>query len=374
MGVKMGQKACPYCQGKKIRRYGYKKVEVKTLRGKQVQKRQRYYCNECQKSFSHNTWNKRKRHSENFIKKTVQLYIESKASSREVAKLMQIDQSTIVRWVNQYGQVCLNTAQTNDKLKPKWRGIIGIDGKVIHVGGSKKACLLATDLATVDIAHFSLAESEDESGCRAFLLGLEKELSSLKGIVSDLGRGKVWLKLVAEIFPDIPHQACIVHFERYIDQILPKSEKCSHYHQNQLLRTLIKQLLYATSFNDAEEIFTRLMRLNHYFKADYQRSVLKSLKNHFDLLTAHFHNPGLERTNNITENIIKQLDRKIFLLSDFSSSQSAYSFLNLWVLSYRFKPLSSSSFTFRNGFSPLSLAGVKTDHINWLDFGLFCNT
>lgn len=97
-----------------------------------------------------------------------------------------------------------------------------------------------------------------------------------------------------------------MHFDRYVDQTLPKSKRSPQYEANQILRQLIKDLLVATTFNDAEEIFTRLIQGQHYFPHPAQRTVLKSLRQHFDLLAAHFHTPDLETTNNVTENIIKQ--------------------------------------------------------------------
>jgi transposase-like protein len=369
----MAKKLCPQCKSTRVQKYGFIESEPQSLRGQKNRKKQRYYCCVCKKTFSQHHWSKYKRHTSEFIKETVRMYVESKSSSREVAKAMKVDQSTVVRWVNELGEMSLNPQQANKLLQPKWKGILGIDGKFLHVNGKKMACLLAADLSTLDITYWEIASSEDEAGCRQFLINLREEIYPLRGIVTDLGRGKVWLKLIADIFPEIPHQACIVHFDRYVNQILPKSKLNKHYQENLLLRQLISNLLYASSFNDAEEIFFRLQRANGYFKADYQRTVLKSLSKHFDLLTAHFHYSDLERTNNITENIIKQLDRKIFLLSDFESAQAATNFVKLWVCSYRFKPITSSNYSSRNGLSPLQLAGVTAKPFDWLDFALIPN-
>lgn len=305
-----------------------------------------------------------------FIQVTVRMFVSSKASSREVAQTMGVHQSTVVRWTQELGNRCIAPPQANDQLHPTWRGIIGIDGKIISVGGHPMVFLIATDIPTVDIPHWDLVPAEDEAGCRRFLEGLRDRVFPLHGIVSDLGKGRVWIKLVAELFPDVPHQACIVHFGRYVQQTLPQSKKHPHYEENQLLRQLIRDLLYATNFNDAEEIFLRLMRADVYFKADFQRTVLRSLRKHFDLLTAHFHTPALDSTNNVTENIIKQLDRKVFLLSDFATEAAASNFLKLWVYHYRFKPLAASNYEFRNGLSPLQLAGVDTSRMEWLNFAL----
>jgi transposase-like protein len=366
----MAKKRCLLCQSTNIKKKGFVSSNPRSRRGEVNRNKQRYFCHNCKKTFTQNHWSKHKRHTSEFIKEAVRMYVESKSSSREVANAMKVDQSTVVRWVNELGELSLNPQQANKLLQPKWKGILGLDGKFLHVNGKKMACLLAADLSTLDITYWEIASSEDEAGCRQFLINLREEIYPLRGIVTDLGRGKVWLKLIAEIFPEIPHQACIVHFDRYISQILPKSKLNKHYQENLLLHQLISNLLYASTFNDAEEIFSRLQRAKSYFKADYQRTAIKSLCKHFDLLTAHFHYSDLERTNNVTENIIKQLDRKVFLLSDFESAQAAINFVKLWVCSYRFKPIASSNYSSRNGLSPLQLAGVKAAPVNWLDFAL----
>ena len=286
---------------------------------------------------------------------------------------MNIDHATVIRWSHQLGHLCLAPAQANQRLQPNWRGFLGIDGKTIHGAGRPMACLLAVDIPTVDIVHWELTDAEDEVGCRRFLTQVGQQMPSLRGLVSDLGKGRVWLKLIAQLFPGIPHQACVIHFDRYVLQTLPQSQKNKHYEENQLLQRLIKDLLYATQFHDAEEIFLRLMRAQELFKADFQRTVLRSLRKHFDLLTAHFHTPDLDRTNNVTENVIKQLDRKLFLLSDFQNPEAAQNFLKLWFMGYRFKRFSGSQYDYRNGLSPLQLAGVDTRQLDWLNFALSTN-
>jgi hypothetical protein len=290
-----------------------------------------------------------------------------------VAQAMGVDQSTVVQWTSQVGARCPELPVTNQRLQPNWRGMLGIDGKFIHVAGRWMCCLLAVDIPTVDIVQCEVVPAEDEAGGRRFLTHVHQQMEPRRGIVSDFGKGRVWIKLVAEVFPDVPHQACLVHFDRYVDQTLPKSKRSPQYEANQILRRLIHDLLLATNFNDAEEIFTRLIQGQHYFPHPAQQTVLKSLRKHFDLLTAHFHHPDLETTNNATENVIKQLDRKLFLLSDFASAQAAMNFIKLWVMWYRFKPLASSQYSWSNGLSPLQLAGVETEDMDWLDFALSPN-
>ena len=149
---------------------------------------------------------------------------------------------------------------------------------------------------------------------------------------------------------------------------IPKSKKSIYYKENYILRNTIKNILFATNFNDAEEISQRLLLSRHLFKAPYHKKIIKSLEKHLDLLTAHFHNPFLIRDNNVTENLIKQLNRKLKQSGGFKSVHNAYNFLKLWFIYYRFKPFTNSKEFFRNGKAPLELASVNINNLDWLTF------
>jgi len=227
--------------------------------------------------------------------------------------------------------------------------------------------LLAVDQLTQDLVHIDLVDRENEEDCCRFLLTVRDEMNyPIRTLVSDLGKGKVLIELVEKIFPDIPHQTCVVHFSRYVDMTVPKSKKSPYYTQNQFLRQTIKEILFSDSFHDADEIFLRLFSIQQHFHASYQRRILKSLKKHFRLLTAHFFHPDLPRDNNITENIVKKLNRKLKLIDGFKNKQNAYYFLKLWAAYYRFEPFTSSKHSYRNGKSPLNLAQVQTLNFDWL--------
>ena len=145
-------------------------------------------------------------------------------------------------------------------------------------------------------------------------------------------------------------------------------EEKNYYQQNEFLRRYIKDIVFATDFNDANELLTRLSHIEHLFQANYHKAIIRSLRRHFKLLTAHFFHPDLPRDTNIVENIIKELDRKLLQMSGFKNPQNAYHFLKLWFCAYRFRPFTSSNYSHRNGRSPLSLARVKTSGLDWLKF------
>lgn len=100
---------------------------------------------------------------------------------------MNVAHATVLRWTNELGAMCLNTQQTNHILNPKQKGIFSLDGKTIRVGGKKMAYLIATDVKTLDIAHWGLTSVEDELGCRKFLINLRLILRSIDKRLKQMG-------------------------------------------------------------------------------------------------------------------------------------------------------------------------------------------
>jgi hypothetical protein len=269
----------------------------------------------------------------------------------------------------EYGENSKSPLEVALELKPKWSGLLGVDGKELKIKGKEFTLLVAQDILAFDPVFFSLVDGENIEDSKRFFLIIKDILKyPIKGIVSDLGRGRVFISLIEEIFPDIPHQACIIHFSRYVDMTIPRSKKSVYYGENCFLRNTIKEILFAHNFNDAEEIFQRLSLVRASFSAPYHKRIIKSLERHFDLLTAHFHDPFLVRDNNITENLIKQLNKKLIRSGGFKSIENAYSFLKLWFIYYRFKPFTNSNESCRNGKAPIELANVSIKKKDWLSF------
>jgi transposase-like protein len=286
-----------------------------------------------------------------------------------VADRIGVSAPAILNWVNKFGQNAKSPIEIAQQLHPQWSGILGVDGKAVKISGTEAVVLVAVDMGTNDPFFFHLAEAENEEEAKKFFLIIKEVFHyPVTAVVSDLGKGRVFVNLVEQVFPEVPHQACVIHFSRYVDMKLPKSKKSKYYQQNEFLRRSIKDILFATDFNDADELLIRLSHMEHVFQANYQKAIIRSLRRNFKLLTAHFFHQDLPRDTNIVENIIKNLDRKLFQMSGFKNPQNAYHFLKLWFCAYRFRPFTSSNYAHRNGHSPLSLARVKTSKIDWLKF------
>ena len=104
------------------------------------------------------------------------------------------------------------------------------------------------------------------------------------------------------------------------------------------------------------------------FKNTGNVDVIHALRRSFDLYMAQHHTSGLPADNNVTENVIKQLSKKLRLMEGFESTESAECYVRLLADCYRFKRFTDSGRTTGNGSSPLELAGVNLSGRDWLSF------
>jgi hypothetical protein len=295
--------------------------------------------------------------------------VEDNVSYRQIAKRLAAHPTTVLSWVNHFGQFAKSPIESAQELQPHWSGILGVDGKPIQIGHEEKVLLLAVDIGTHDPFFFDLVDAEDEIHVRTFFLIIKAVFKyPVQAIVSDFGKGRVFINLIESIFPHALHQTCVVHFSRYVDIKLPKSKKSKHHQQNEFLRDYINHILFAQSFNDAEEMLIRLKNLEPHLVKSYQKQISHSLRKNFELLTAHFFHEDLPRDTNVVENIINNLNRKLIQMRGFRNRQNAYNFFKLWFCAYRFRAFTASRYSVRNGQCPLSLAGVEVANIDWLKF------
>ncbi|MDI6892066.1 MAG: transposase [Actinomycetota bacterium] len=344
----------------------------KSLSGQRKEKTQRYFCKDCKRYFNLRR-NKRSRYTREFKNETVKRYVEDNTSLRAIAKRMEVSRSMVLNWVSEAGKLCKDPIETDLKLNPSWSGILGIDGKPVSISGRKDVVLVAVDRLTKDLVHLQIVKAESEEDFENFLIEIRDIIKyPLTSLVSDLGKGKVLVKLVASIFPNTPHQICVIHFCRYVDMILPKSKKSEYHRQNTFLRGIIKDILFAKSLRESNKLYQLFNTVEDTFRVGYQKAIIKSIIEHYELLTSHFHHEHLPRDNNVTENVIKQLNRKLKLADGYQSRESAYNHLKLWALCYRFKPFTDSRIQENNGRAPLQLAKVDTSKTDWLEFSR-CN-
>jgi transposase-like protein len=300
------------------------------------------------------------------------MYIQGLSSYRVVAAMLEqrlgraVPRVTLNEWVLELGERAKTPLEVSIELQPDWGGFLGVDGKVIRVKGDKRCLLIGVDHPTQDLVHALVLDSETADGFAR--LATEARLDAghaLAGVVSDLGPG--FAQTHRDHFGSVPFQACRVHFDRRLDQEIPKSLWSAKAPLYAELKERIRAVLYADDYDQAVALLQALTRDRARLKGIGKVNMIRSLERTFDLFMAHHFTPGLPADNNVTENVIKQLNKKLRLMEGFESIESAERYVRLLVGCYRFKRFTDSH-NGSNGKAPLELAGVDLAGRDWLSF------
>jgi transposase-like protein len=176
---------------------------------------------------------------------------------------------------------------------------------------------------------------------------------------------RAWRAACETVFPGVPIQLCVMHFERVVDRILPKRKRTP---EQEEFKQLVRRVLYANSRDAAGKAMDEMLeaKRSKRFAGRKVAHVTFSLIRDFRLLTAHFVVGTRFRDNNITEGVNDKLGMKLFLIRGFKKEGSARNTLKLIVMHYRFNPFASCKIKEHNGKSPLNLAGVDTSRLDWV--------
>jgi transposase-like protein len=343
--------------------------------GGPLQPLQRFLCNTCRATFTfeRKSARPRGRYTDDFVNESVRIYVQGLSSYRVLATMLEqrlgksVSRFTLNSWVLELGARAKTPLEVSVELTPKWGGFLGIDGKVIFIDGKQHCLLIGVDHPTQDLVHALVLPVENSDGFAR--LETEARLDAgypLSGVVSDLGPG--FAQTHRDHFGAVPFQACRVHFDRRLDSDIPKfswSKRAPLYAE---FKDRIRAVLYASSLDEARRRLSDLVAERKRFKGTGRVDTLRALERSFDLYTAHHLMPGLPADNNVTENVIKQLNKKLRLMEGFKSVESAERYVRLLVGCYRFKRFTDSCRKTNNGKAPLELAGVALADRDWLSF------
>ncbi len=328
------KKRCSNCSSLNTKKNGFIYSEVLTVRGKVKRKTQRFLCNDCGISFTHFGCKIRKRTSDALKKQAVLDFVLTKNSLREVGSRYRISQTSVLNWLS----VISDETHSFSIDASQCSGVIQIDGKEIKVCGKKKSILLSIDAKTKQPLSYKISEGENKQTAEIFLKSLREEYPvKICGIISDFGRGKCFLGVVNNVFPQVAHQICLVHFERYVWMFIPRTKRSRFYLRNSLLKSMIKNVIKASS---REESMYWLDKINHFkpfFRASYHNRFIRSINKNYEYLTKYYDYDFLETNTNVIENMIRQLNRKLKNLDGFKSEKNLADFMNIWFSGYHEK-------------------------------------
>jgi transposase-like protein len=336
---------------------------------------QRFSCGHCGGTFTseRQVARPRARFSDTVVMEAVRLYVQGLSSYRVLASMLEqrlgrsVSRFTLNGWVSELGGQAKTPLEVSMELRPTWGGFLGIDGKVIFVRGTRHCLLLGVDHPTQDIVHALVVDVETAD--ELVRLATEARLDAghpLSGVVADLGAG--FVQAHRNHFGATPFQACRVHFDRGLDSDIPNSKWSAKAPLYQELKARVRAVLYAPTYDEACRLLDALTQDRARFKGIGRYDTIRTLERNFDVYTAYHHTPGLPADNNVTENIIKQLNKKLRLMGGFESLESAERYVRLLVGCYRFKRFTDSCRRADNGKAPLELADVDIAGRDWLSY------
>jgi transposase-like protein len=311
---------------------------------------------------------RRGHHSKHLIKKVVNTYFDTRGSYRRTAKNIdrKIKYSRIWRIVDTLGHNCKSFVQVAEELHPVWSGFLGLDGKTVRVGGKKLVLLIAVDLSTEDIVDAMLADHEDYFTIRPFLKEIRDEIG-YKPNEAVIDLDQAWEEAVSDIFPDVPIQLCVVHFERIFDREVPASKRTA---AQQELKEIIRRVIYSKNMGDSKNALNEILlkRKQRRFRDRKSLKMIRSLEYNFEMLATHFRVPNSFRDNNRTESVNDKIQTRLGIIRGYKKRESAWNSLKLVMMHYRFNLFESCKDSTRNGKCPLNFAGVDTSKLDWIEY------
>lgn len=275
-------------------------------------------------------------------------------------------------------------------LKPKWRGVLCVDGTYIRVlnafaemirreGWSedsserflhKLVAIIGIDFHTRDLPHYSIGDNENMVDLVLYFQQLKENGYDLQVLVRD-GNQRIGEAAFHVYGKPINQQSCHHHFFDKFDKAMAEKD-CGEKDQTIILdlKKCISLIICVPEIDIACHRVNNFMREQNRFRTSQTTNALvdKFIRD-YESLTEYLQHPTgfVPTTVNISENINKQLKDRLKPMCMFQSIQSAENYVNLWCLKRRFQKFTDCKkpFKYLNGKAPLEIAGCK---INGLDY------
>jgi transposase-like protein len=375
---------------------------------------QRFQCRRCGRSFSLRR-QKKKRYSWELALQVTRRHVEERSSYRVLAKRyreslgVRVSPSSLQRMVVAVGKRCKSPAELSRELDLRWRGYFLVDDKHVGIRGKDVTWYLGVD-KTGDIVHAEALKEPTVTAMGEFFKTIRNDLSyRLKGLTSDQEGIIRWA--FKRIFPGKPHQVCLRHALESLDRHLGYTRARSRIRNLQrkvraqlrslpdrrssesarrvweqvkdgyeqirqerkalkpieTLRRSIRRVLFAATYRQALSRWANFHR-HRLHRHSAHRQIVDFIGARWQQLTVHYHHRGMPRTNNIAENTMRQLERRLKTVEGFGTLSSARGYLNLLIGYLRTKPFTDcrGPRRYRNGLSRLELAGGTLPTRDWL--------
>ncbi len=270
----------------------------------------------------------------------------------------------------------------------RWSGILILDAKYLN---KRSLLLLAIDYGTLDIVAWLVCEAETEENYTRLVDLVEDTGYVICAIVSDgepaitaltQPKKQRWLFKGTRQYPrpgippakhhtprllGIPHQWCVIHAERELNQYTTKLSK----EEKKSIDILVHNILFAQTLKQAEKWKDHLIAETFNYPIIH-RQISGMIIVRWKLLMVHHalrvNGRKIPRDTNSIENVISYVNTRLKTMRRLRSFKSAVLITNLIVINFRSKPLINTKNKLKRGKSPLELITGKKHHFDWMDF------
>jgi transposase-like protein len=293
---------------------------------------------------------------------------------------IRLSKNTICRIVNEIAKKSKGDIKIREEYQPKWEGYLTVDDKYFGVRGKKKLILTATD-SSGDFIHTEMFKEVEQQGFDEFMRFIKEHLRyPIKGITTDLD--EMLEKSIEKVFgKEIPHQKCLKHALDAVDRIIELKQKRrayemavkirrsdllerkNQYQEAEKIMGLCRSLFYSSDNVESKRLLKQLQTY-----CDRYPRLIEFFNRNLEKLLTHHKYPKIKKTNNVAENINRQLMRRFKTIESFQRLIYAENYLNLYKNYIRFKPYTDcrGANKFKNGKSPLEVCGVVLKNRDWL--------
>lgn len=300
-----------------------------------------------------------------------------------------ISKHTSIRYVHDIGKSVKDSAWIAKNLRPKWRGVLCVDGTYIHVRDwfkqltrkekefderflHKLIALLSTDYHTRDLPHYSIGDNENMIDCVLHFQQLKENGYDLQVLVRD---GSQTIEGAARHIYGISFasQLCHHHFLDKFDEAAALRE-CNETERSAILdlRGRVCSIIRVPDIDLACQRVSEFHREQHRFRTSaITTELVEKFLRDFECLTMYLQYPKgfVPTTVNVAENMNKQLKDRLTPMCMFQTIQSAENYVKLWCLKRRFQKFTDCKRPFKhlNGRAPLEIAGCRINGLDYLN-------
>lgn len=302
---------CPYCRSPKTIKHGGR----------------RRLCKRCSRSFILRRRDVRDRAA-------IDGYVKDRSTYERLGVRWKVHRSTAYRRVQRALKRKSSLLERTKRNIHLCDGVLILDGKHLRVRGKLWMLFVAWDRGFKKPVHFILKQGgEGDTPYWRLLVDLKRLGYPFKGFVSDGVRSLK--ELLAELYPDLPHQRCTVHVFLAARGKLAKGRKTSERSKDFI--ELLRIILWSRTLSEARRRTEKLWRLKGLTRSERHalEYIWPTLSQCFMCRDTRFRHLKLPRSSNAIENVIGQVEARLKTRRGIKSEASMELLVNELLLQVR---------------------------------------